>query len=98
MRSVKAEFELNTAQFVTFMNNNCVANRIEKESFRTAMRSVKAEFELNTAQFVTFMSNDCVANRIEDESFMNHLKRDRVLTRKRMREMSGEYRVVRLCA
>ena len=95
---LKTDMDLNTAQVVKIMSNGCVANRIEEESFRTAMRSVKAEFELNTAQFVTFMSNDCVANRIEDESFMNHLKRDRVLTRKRMREMSGEYRVVRLCA
>ena len=96
MRSVKAEFELDTVQLVTIMSN-CFANRIEKVSFRTAMRYVKAEFELNTAQLVTLMSDDCVAARIENESFVNRLRSERVLTRKRMREISGEYRVVRPC-
>ena len=92
----KTDLDLDTAQLVKIVSNG-VAARIETESFRTALRFLQTDLGLDSSKLVKFMSNS-VAARIENESFVNHLKRERVLTQKRMREISGEYRVVRPCA
>jgi uncharacterized protein involved in type VI secretion and phage assembly len=95
LRFLQTELGLDSSKLVTFMSNG-VAARIETESFRTALRFLQTELGLDSSKLVTFMS-DGVAARIENKSFVNRLRSERVLTQKRVREISQEYRVVRPC-
>ena len=51
------EYDMSTAQLVSFMSSNSVAKRLGTPEFDDAVKALCNEYGMSTAQLVTFMSD-----------------------------------------
>lgn len=73
---------------------NGVKKLMEQGRFAVNALWFKTDFGLTTNSFVQVMSKGSVAARIQDDAFRAILVTERYFSRKRLRDLCGEYRVI----